>query len=377
MHPEDEQLLWMCSDFGQPSSLIMWAVPVPPVPIRPSVPQVRAPHTILSRARAHIRTLRYPDKHSLTHLRTSLTHLGTLRHFYTLTLLRTYTHHVTIMHLVCILCLLQENGGGSTEDDLTIQLQQIIELNNALRLALEKGATMKMVAEDWDFLQIQVTPSSGDEGVNGGGGDEGVNVLKLEQEMIHLTSIACGSVYSIFFLQVALLINGETPGIPRSVMGTKLIRGLCQRLKGKQGRFRGNLSGKRVDFSGRTVISPDPNLRVDQVGVPLLVAKTMTYPERVNQYNIEHMRRAVRNGPDKHPGANLVRSGPHVTALQYADRESAALALRVGDIVERHMCDGDVVLFNRQPSLHKMSIMSHNVKVSLTEVFEEYILSGF
>ena len=68
-------------------------------------------------------------------------------------------------------------------------------------------------------------------------------------------------------IQVALLINGESPGIPRQLMGTKAVRGLCQRLKGKQGRFRGNLSGKRVDFSGRTVISPDPNLRVDQVGV--------------------------------------------------------------------------------------------------------------
>ena len=68
-------------------------------------------------------------------------------------------------------------------------------------------------------------------------------------------------------MQVALFINGETPGIPRAMMGARANRGLCQRLKGKQGRFRGNLSGKRVDFSARTVISPDPNLRVDQVGV--------------------------------------------------------------------------------------------------------------
>ena len=96
---------------------------------------------------------------------------------------------------------------------------------------------MKMIAEDWEFLQIQV----------------------------------------------ALFINGESPGIPRQLMGSKAVRGLCQRLKGKQGRFRGNLSGKRVDFSGRTVISPDPNLRVDQVGVPILVAKVMTYPDKVNR----------------------------------------------------------------------------------------------
>ncbi len=162
---------------------------------------------------------------------------------------------------------------------------------------------------------------------------------------------------------MALFINGETPGIPRQWLANKSIRGLCQRLKGKQGRFRGNLSGKRVDFSGRTVISPDPNLAVDQVGVPMLVAKIMTYPEKVNRYNVEKLRKVVLNGPDVHPGANIVRSGNHVSALQYADRLSVANNLRIGDVVERHMEDGDVVLFNRQPSLHKMSIMAHRVKV--------------
>ncbi len=113
--------------------------------------------------------------------------------------------------------------------DITVKLQEIIDVNNALQLAIENGASMKMVAEDWEFLQIQV----------------------------------------------AQLINGEIPGIPRTLAGPKPIRGLCQRLKGKQGRFRGNLSGKRVDFSGRTVISPDPNLEIDQIGVPELVAKVL------------------------------------------------------------------------------------------------------
>lgn len=78
-------------------------------------------------------------------------------------------------------------------------------------------------------------------------------------------------------LQIAQYINGEMPGLQRPI-GSKPMRGLCQRLKGKQGRFRGNLSGKRVDFSARTVISPDPNLGVDQVGVPVRVAMIMTYP---------------------------------------------------------------------------------------------------
>jgi DNA-directed RNA polymerase III subunit RPC1 len=247
---EDYELLWMNGEFSTPDTLVMWSVPVPPVPIRPSVPQ--------------------------------------------------------------------DMGGGSTEDDITITLQQVVEMNNALKLALDRGASMKMVAEDWEYLQIQV----------------------------------------------ALFINGETPGIPRAMMGARASRGLCQRLKGKQGRFRGNLSGKRVDFSGRTVISPDPNLKIDQVGVPELVAKVMTYPERVNNHNIERLRKAVLNGMEQHPGANMVRTeSGMVLALGFANRENVASRLAVGDVVERHMHDDDIVLFNRQPSLHKMSIMSHRVKV--------------
>jgi DNA-directed RNA polymerase III subunit RPC1 len=215
-------------------------------------------------------------------------------------------------------------GGGSNEDDLTVKLQEIIDVNVALELALMKGPQTRTIMEEWDFLQVQV----------------------------------------------AQYINGEMPGLQRPI-GSKPMRGLCQRLKGKQGRFRGNLSGKRVDFSARTVISPDPNLRVDQVGVPERVAKTMTYPERVSRYNIEKLRQRVRNGPDVHPGANLIRmkDGSFVKSLSFGDRELVAKNLRYGDVVERHMEDDDVVLFNRQPSLHKVSIMAHRAKVMEWKTF--------
>ncbi|GMH84485.1 hypothetical protein TL16_g09939 [Triparma laevis f. inornata] len=219
-------------------------------------------------------------------------------------------------------------GGGSNEDDLTVKLQEIIDVNIALKLALEKGAPHKTILEEWDFLQ----------------------------------------------LQIAQYINGEMPGLQRPIGQSKQIRGLCQRLKGKSGRFRGNLSGKRVDFSARTVISPDPNLKVSQVGVPEHVAVTMTFPERVTRYNLEKLRQCIRNGPDKHPGANHVRSRGkngkvQKRSLQYGNREETANLLREGDVVDRHMEDGDIVLFNRQPSLHKLSIMSHEVKVMKWRTF--------
>ncbi len=122
-------------------------------------------------------------------------------------------------------------GGGSNEDDLTVKLLEIINVNLALEVNMTRNPQTKTIMEGWDVLQSQV----------------------------------------------AQYINGDIPGLKKEI-GHKPIRGLCQRLKGKQGRFRGNLSGKRVDFSSRTVISPDPNLRVDQVGVPVHVAKIMTYP---------------------------------------------------------------------------------------------------
>ena len=103
-------------------------------------------------------------------------------------------------------------------------------------------------------------------------------------------------------------------------------RGFVQRLKGKQGRFRGNLSGKRVDFSGRTVISPDPNLRIDEVCVPRHQAAILTFPEVVTPHNIEAMRRLVARGP-LWPGANqLVRAGGAETFVLKASRRRDQLA---------------------------------------------------
>lgn len=161
-----------------------------------------------------------------------------------------------------------------------------------------------------------------------------------------------------------MYINSELPGISNLQPG-KPVRGFCQRLKGKQGRFRGNLSGKRVDFSGRTVISPDPNLRIDQVAVPELVAKNLTYPERVTNHNITRLRQAITNGTEVHPGANYVTLGTSnmKKSLKFGNRAQIAAEIQVGDLVERHLNDGDVVLFNRQPSLHKLSIMAHYAKI--------------
>ncbi|CAG2111312.1 unnamed protein product, partial [Medioppia subpectinata] len=215
--------------------------------------------------------------------------------------------------------VINELETGTNEDDLTIKLSEVIFVNDIIAKRKSSGAHMGMIVEDWDFLQ----------------------------------------------LQLALYINSEISGIPFNMRPKKPSRGLVQRLKGKHGRFRGNLSGKRVDFSSRSVISPDPNLQIDEVGVPEHIAKILTYPERVTPANIDLMRQLVLNGTDSHPGANFVedKASGLKTFLKYGNRKAVAAKLKNGDVVERHLSDGDIVLFNRQPSLHKLSIMCHKAKV--------------
>ena len=121
--------------------------------------------------------------------------------------------------------------------------------------------------------------------------------------------------------------------------------------------MRGNLMGKRVDFSARTVITPDPNLAIDEVGVPRSIARTLTYPEVVTPWNVAQLQELVENGPSELPGARYIirNDGMRVDLT----KPNAQKFLQVGYTVERHVKDGDIVMFNRQPSLHKMSIMSH------------------
>lgn len=209
--------------------------------------------------------------------------------------------------------------GIRSEDDLTHKLVDIVRVNNRLREHVETGAPNAIIEEEWELLQYHV----------------------------------------------ATYIDNEITGIPvaRHRSG-KVLKGIAQRLKGKEGRFRGDLRGKRVDFSARTVISPDPSLSINEVGVPEEIARVLTVPEKVTPWNIEFLRRLVLNGPDKWPGANyVIRPDGKKISLKYVDRKVVAESLEPGFIVERHLLDGDIVLFNRQPSLHRISVMAHVVRV--------------
>lgn len=208
--------------------------------------------------------------------------------------------------------------GERSEDDLTHKLVDILRLNQRLAENIDAGAPQLIIEDQWELVQYHVTT----------------------------------------------YLDNTVAGIPpaRHRSGRPL-KTIAQRLKGKEGRFRHSLAGKRVNFSARTVISPDPSIRIDQVGIPVEIAKELTIPEQVNELNIERLRKLVRNG-EQYPGVNyILKPDGRKRRVLEDSKEEVAAELEIGSIVERHLIDGDLVLFNRQPSLHKPSIMAHKVKV--------------
>ncbi|KAI5941084.1 DNA-directed RNA polymerase II subunit RPB1 [Manis javanica] len=209
-------------------------------------------------------------------------------------------------------------GSARNQDDLTHKLADIVKINNQLRRNEQNGAAAHVIAEDVKLLQFHV----------------------------------------------ATMVDNELPGLPRAMQKSgRPLKSLKQRLKGKEGRVRGNLMGKRVDFSARTVITPDPNLSIDQVGVPRSIAANMTFAEIVTPFNIDRLQELVRRGNSQYPGAKyIIRDNGDRIDLRFHPKPSD-LHLQTGYKVERHMCDGDIVIFNRQPTLHKMSMMGHRVRI--------------
>ncbi|KAG0260993.1 DNA-directed RNA polymerase II subunit rpb1 [Actinomortierella ambigua] len=211
---------------------------------------------------------------------------------------------------------IQMDGSSTGEDDLTHKLFAIIKTNADVFRCMQDGTPAHLLQQHENLLQYHV----------------------------------------------ATYMDNDIAGQPAAAhKNGRPLKSIRARLKGKEGRLRGNLMGKRVDFSARTVITGDPNLSIDEVGVPRSIARTLTYPELVTPYNIDKLQELVRNGPTEHPGAvYVIRDDGQRIDLRWNKRE---VPLQLGWKVERHINDGDVVIFNRQPSLHKMSMMGHKIRV--------------
>ena len=209
------------------------------------------------------------------------------------------------------------------DDDLTHKLSEIVKYNNSLKSKINSFAR-KEIIQDW---------------------------------------------YNMVVYHIITFIDNEQQGVSQATHRSgRPIKAIRQRLKGKEGRLRSNLMGKRVDFSARSVITPDPNIDLDQLGVPIKIALNLTFPEVVNTFNIDELNKYIKNGPDKWPGAKSIikKNGNRFTIT---DSNIGELILEIGDKVNRHIVDNDYVLFNRQPSLHRMSMMGHRVKVMQGDTF--------
>ncbi len=208
-------------------------------------------------------------------------------------------------------------SGERSEDDLTHKLVDIMRINQRLEQNINAGAPQIIIDDLWELLQYNVTT----------------------------------------------YFNNETSGIPpaRHRSG-RALKTLAQRLKGKEGRFRYNLSGKRVNFSSRTVISVDPSIAVDEVGVPMPIASVLTVPFYVTEWNIEKAK--VLLSRNEYPTVlNVIAKDGKRKRVADTNREELLKELSAGMVIERQLADGDMVLFNRQPSLHRISIMAHRVRV--------------
>jgi DNA-directed RNA polymerase III subunit RPC1 len=203
----------------------------------------------------------------------------------------------------------------TNEDDLTMKLTEIQFLNLQLKFNFQNGISFVILKEIWSILQIE-----------------------------------CGK----YLNSEAFVFESRK----------QKFKSLFDRLKGKNGRFRGNLSGKRVNFSGRTVISPDPFLPLNFVGLPITLATKLTFPEKVNILNLERLQRTVLRGTNRFPGANFVIDLQNIKRhIENFPKEKKFLEIKKGFKIERHIKNNDIALLNRQPSLHRISIMAHRTKI--------------
>ncbi len=210
-------------------------------------------------------------------------------------------------------------SGERSEDDLTHKLGDIVRINQRLFENINAGAPEVIVEDLWDLLQYHIT---------------------------------------------TYFDNTLTDIPPARHRSGQPLKTLTERIKSKEGRFRYNLAGKRVNFAARTVVSPDPEIKFNEVGIPKQVAMDLTIPERVTPWNIERLKKFVERGPKDYPGSNyVIRPDGKKKKITDETKEQLLEELQPGYIVERHLMDGDICIFNRQPSLHKMSIMCHRIKV--------------
>jgi DNA-directed RNA polymerase subunit A' len=212
-------------------------------------------------------------------------------------------------------------GGIKSEDDLTHKLVDIARINGRLRDNIEAGAPQLIIEDLWDLLQYHITT----------------------------------------------YFDNNTAGVPPAKHRSgRPLRTIIQRLKGKKGRFRYNLTGKRVNHAARSTIVPDPYIDISELGVPAEAAKELTVPEFITEWNLATIKKQIKESTDP---VYIIRPNGTRRKVTEENKEEIITELDVGYRLERNLRDGDVVLFNRQPSLHRVSMMAHIARIMPGQVF--------
>jgi DNA-directed RNA polymerase subunit A' len=213
-------------------------------------------------------------------------------------------------------------SGIKSEDDLTHKLVDIIRINMRLKDNIDAGAPQLIIEDLWDLLQYHITT---------------------------------------FF-------DNNTSGVPPAKHRSgRALRTLVQRLKGKKGRFRYNLTGKRVNHAARSTITPDPFISINEIGVPKEIADDLTVPELVTEWNKKEIIKMIKDGEDV---KYFVRQNGARKRVSDATKKEIMEEIEAGCKIERKLKDGDIILFNRQPSLHRLSMMAHKARVMPGKTFK-------
>ncbi len=213
-------------------------------------------------------------------------------------------------------------SGIKSEDDLTHKLVDIIRINLRLKDNIDAGAPQLIIEDLWDLLQYHVTT----------------------------------------------FYDNNTSGVPPAKHRSgRALRTLVQRLKGKKGRFRYNLTGKRVNHAARSTITPDPFISINEIGIPIEIAEDLTVPELITEWNKKDIIKMVKETND---AKYFVRANGARKKISDTTRKEIIEEIEVGCKIERKLKDGDMILFNRQPSLHRLSMMAHKVRTMPGRTFK-------
>ncbi|AEO97877.1 putative DNA-dependent RNA polymerase II largest subunit [Emiliania huxleyi virus 145] len=257
-----------------------------------------------------------------------------------------------------------EGSRTKGQDDITLRLQEINRRGNELRLCMNKQEDSglptflcdanKVLPQKTDTITYTVV-------------DRLLNVDALTPDLIDRWNRLQADVFGL--VNPAAIRGGMPASMANNNRNSANGKYIIDRIRGKNGRFRNCLMGKRVNFSGRSVITPDSTIDVDQLGVPYELAMILTVPEKVTPSNIADLRTRILNGPTELIGAQSVINTEGDLISLKSCKNRADIVLRIGWIVERHLKNGDWVIFNRQPTLHRMGFNGHRVVLTKGKTF--------